>query len=305
MLRHEQRFNVAVSRARDRAVLVRSVKREELNPHDLKARLIAHFENPMPDQEEIEDALSACESNFERDVMERLLDRGYRVQSQVGSLGYLIDMVVEGPNGTRLAIECDGDRFHGPEQWQHDMRRQRTLERVGWRFWRCFASSFYRNPDLVMSDLTEMLTRMGIEPVPVSGKDRPLNRFTEHRIVQPAAADQQHVRIPEPVLGQLDGRGTPEARSDTSGGIAIGDKVVLVFSDNQKRIAARLTEAANDLEKGRVSVTSPLGRAILGFEEGDEIELALENGTLRKVLIESVEKVLPTLEASEAALAAE
>ena len=49
MLRYEQRFNVAVSRARDRAVLVRSVRREELNPNDLKARLIAHFENPMPD----------------------------------------------------------------------------------------------------------------------------------------------------------------------------------------------------------------------------------------------------------------
>ena len=44
MLRYEQRFNVAVSRARDRLILVRSVRREELNPNDLKARLIAHFE---------------------------------------------------------------------------------------------------------------------------------------------------------------------------------------------------------------------------------------------------------------------
>src|SRR5438874_1537600 len=32
MLRYQQRFNVAVSRGRDRVVLVRSVKREELNP---------------------------------------------------------------------------------------------------------------------------------------------------------------------------------------------------------------------------------------------------------------------------------
>ena len=48
MLRYEQRFNVAVSRARDRLVLVRSVAREDLHPDDLKAQLIAHFENPMP-----------------------------------------------------------------------------------------------------------------------------------------------------------------------------------------------------------------------------------------------------------------
>ena len=46
-LRYEQRFNVAVSRARDRVVLVRSLRREDLNPSDLKARLIAHFDEPM------------------------------------------------------------------------------------------------------------------------------------------------------------------------------------------------------------------------------------------------------------------
>ena len=111
MLRYEQRFNVAVSRARDRVVLVRSVKREELNPNDLKARLIAHFENPMPELEEIEDALAVCESNFERDLMQKLLERGYRVQGQVGSIGYRIDMVVEGADRRRLAVECDGDRY--------------------------------------------------------------------------------------------------------------------------------------------------------------------------------------------------
>ncbi len=165
MLRYEQRFNVAVSRARDRVVLVRSVRREELNPSDLKARLIAHFENPMPEQEEIDDALSVCESNFERNLMQRLLECGYRVQGQVGCIGYRIDMVVEGADRRRLAIECDGDRYHGPEQWRQDMRRQRVLERVGWRFWRCFASSFYRDPDGTLNDLVEMLTRMGIQPM--------------------------------------------------------------------------------------------------------------------------------------------
>ena len=119
-LKYEQRFNVAVSRARDRAVLVRSVKREELNPSDLKARLIAHFESPMPEVKITGDALDACESPFERDVMSQLLERGYRVQAQVGSLGYRIDMVAEGANGARLAIECDGDRYHGPDVWRQE-----------------------------------------------------------------------------------------------------------------------------------------------------------------------------------------
>jgi very-short-patch-repair endonuclease len=289
MQRYEQRFNVAVSRARDRVVLVRSVRREELNPNDFKARLIAHFENPMPDREEVSDALSACESNFERDLMLRLLDRGYRVRGQVGSLGYRIDMVVEGSNGARLAVECDGDRFHGPQQWQQDMRRQRTLERVGWRFWRCFASSFYRAPEAIINDLCEMLSRLGIEPTTRDAAGIVQHRFTEHRTIQPPAGPDSGATISasgEEPLSEL----LAVDVSDTK--ISVGDKVVLVFSDDQKKLSARLVDSTNDLEKGRLSVHSPLGQAVLGAEEGDEIDLPLENGRQRKVLIESVESAL-------------
>jgi very-short-patch-repair endonuclease len=290
MLRYEQRFNVAVSRARDRVVLVRSVRREELNPNDLKARLIAHFENPMSELEPIEDELSVCESKFERDLMQRLLERGYRVRGQVGSIGYRIDMVVEGADRRRLAIECDGDRYHGPEQWRQDMRRQRVLERVGWRFWRCFASSFYRDPDGMLNDLIEMLTRMGIQPTGSDEASHPQRRFTEHRIVERPAAEAQ----PSPDVGGIDLSDVEikdaEDTTPTSTGVALGDRVVLVYADDQKRISVRMSEGGNDLERGRLSAISPLGKAILGAEEGDEVELPLENGRQRKVLIESVGK---------------
>jgi very-short-patch-repair endonuclease len=292
MLRYEQRFNVAVSRARDRLVLVRSVRREELNPNDLKARLIAHFENPMPELEVIEDAMAVCESNFERDLMQKLLERGYCVQGQVGSAGYRIDMVVEGAERRRLAIECDGDRFHGPEQWRQDMRRQRVLERVGWRFWRCFASSFYRDPEQTLNDLLETLTRIGIEPIGKGGPVRSERRFTEHRTIEPPAPSVQPpapAEVEEIVPGAFADK-PAEATTPAAAGIGLGDKVVLVFSDNQKRISVRLSEAGGDLEKGQLAIGSPLGKAILGADEGDEVELPLENERHRKVLIEGVEK---------------
>ena len=77
-------------------------------------------------------------------------------------LGHDAD-VVEGATGRRLAVECDGDKYHGPERWADDMRRQRILERVGWRFWRCWASSFVLDPDGCMADLFATLDRFGIE----------------------------------------------------------------------------------------------------------------------------------------------
>jgi very-short-patch-repair endonuclease len=298
MLRYEQRFNVAVSRARDRAVLVRSVRREELNPNDLKARLIAHFENPMPEIEVVDDHLAVCDSDFERDVMKRLLNRGYRVQGQVGSLGYRIDIVVEGTDRRRLAVECDGDRFHGPEQWRQDMRRQRVLERIGWKFWRCFASSFYRDPDGVMNDLIETLTRMGIEPLGGDETLRRQDRFTEHRTVH-ALGGLTTTLAEHEISAEATGmEGTSTGRGDevTTAHAGLGDKVVLFFADTKKRVSARLFEEGDDLDKGRLSIHSALGKVVCSAEEGDEVEYS-DGQLVRKVLIESVEKSL-TLEVS-------
>ena len=163
------------------------------------------------------------------------------------------------------------------------------LERVGWRFWRCFASNFYRDPDGVLNELVEMLTRMGIEPVGKSETSRPERRFTEHRTIKPVAAE----RPSSAAVSGIDLDGLAAMAGDATlaaTGIGLGDKIVLLFADDHKRISARLTEGANDLEKGRLSVSSPLGKSILGAEEGDEVELPLENGKQRKVLIESVEK---------------
>jgi hypothetical protein len=85
--------------------------------------------------------------------------------------------VVEGANGQRLAVECDGDGYHEPERWAGDMRRQRILERVGWRFWRCWASSFTLDPDSCMVDLFWTLERLGIEP---GGDSQAASVYTAH-----------------------------------------------------------------------------------------------------------------------------
>jgi transcription elongation GreA/GreB family factor len=51
-----------------------------------------------------------------------------------------------------------------------------------------------------------------------------------------------------------------------------------------------MVDGSNDLDKGHVSVSSPLGKAVLGAEDGDEVLFRLDDGRERKVLIESVEK---------------
>ena len=162
---YDQRFNVAASRARDRMVLVRSVRLEELSAADLRRTLLEHFAQPIGSNDEAKSLVDMCESGFERDVYGELFRRGYRVMPQVPAAGYRIDMVVEGADDRRLAIELDGDEFHGPDRWQADMARQRVLERAGWTFWRCFASTWSMRRDDVLAELLDQLQRMGIEPL--------------------------------------------------------------------------------------------------------------------------------------------
>ncbi|MGO3120682.1 AAA domain-containing protein, partial [Psychrobacter sp.] len=162
-----QRMNVAASRARDRMYLVRSIELNELSQADhYRSELIKHFQAPfMQDEEEVTELRDKCESPFEKEVFDLLIEKGYRVVPQVTAGAYRIDMVVEGENDNSLAIECDGDRYHGPDKWDSDIQRQRILERAGWKFWRCFASTFVTRKEEVTQDLLAELERLEIYPI--------------------------------------------------------------------------------------------------------------------------------------------
>ncbi|WP_201605670.1 AAA domain-containing protein [Psychrobacter sp. JCM 18903] len=178
-----QRMNVAASRARDRMYLVRSIELDELSQADhYRAELIKHFQAPfMQNEEQVADLRDKCESPFETEVFNLLVERGYRVVPQVKAGAYRIDMVVEGENDNSLAIECDGDRYHGPDKWDSDMQRQRILERAGWKFWRCFASTFVTRKKEVIQDLLAELERLEIYPITTDTAHS--SSYVESRIV--------------------------------------------------------------------------------------------------------------------------
>jgi very-short-patch-repair endonuclease len=179
----QQRFNVAASRAKDRMYLFRSFRRDDVkNPNDLRGKLIDHLRNPLAQEhKQVESLRELCESDFEERVFDALVAQGYRVIPQVPAGGFRIDLVVEGPENRRLAIECDGARYHGPERYFDDLNRQRVLERAGWTFWRCWGSTFYRDPASVLAGLFDTLTEMGITPM--GGNAEVQNGYVEIREV--------------------------------------------------------------------------------------------------------------------------
>jgi very-short-patch-repair endonuclease len=178
----ERRFNVAMSRAKDQVWLFHSATLNDLSPKDLRAQLLRYCQNPTCKQQTVggvdveELAKRARNANrsdpadkppapfdswFEVDVFLRIAARGYLVIPQHEVHGYFIDLAVVGQKG-KLAVECDGDHWHGPEQWESDAGRQRDLERCGFPFFRIRESAFYLDPDAALEPLWEELKRQGI-----------------------------------------------------------------------------------------------------------------------------------------------
>jgi very-short-patch-repair endonuclease len=179
----QRRFNVAASRARDQMWLFYSATMNHLSEQCFRRRLLGHFLNPLShisqalgeDAEElrersfranrmIEKPPTPFDSWFEVDVALQIASNGYRVVPQYEFADKRIDLVVQGEK-LQLAVECDGDFWHGVDAYAADMERQRKLERCGWNFFRIRESRYYADPEHSLAPLWVLLDRMGISSI--------------------------------------------------------------------------------------------------------------------------------------------
>jgi len=171
-LEDERRFNVAVSRAIEQIWLFHSIEIEDLsNTNDLRYKLLDHFENykikqyidkqliSVPKIKSRGTQPSPYDSWFEVEVRNDITSKGYCVipQYEVAKGKYRIDLVTILPSGIKIAIECDGDNWHGAEQQQNDLMRQKVLERCGWQFFRIRGYEYYTDRVKALEPLWNLL----------------------------------------------------------------------------------------------------------------------------------------------------
>jgi very-short-patch-repair endonuclease len=178
----QRKFNVAVSRAKDQLWLFHTPTLNNLRADCLRYQLLNYCSNPRMQALEMEgidlptlkEAASSSrrsqqplpspfDSWFEIDVFLEIIARGFRVCPQLEVAGFRIDLVIIGMEG-RFAVECDGDPYHGPDQYLSDLKRQTELERSGWTFFRVSSSVFYRDRVSALSELWKVLESKGVFP---------------------------------------------------------------------------------------------------------------------------------------------
>ncbi len=163
----ENRLNVAISRAKQKIYIVTSINPSELQVEDtknegpriLKKYLEYAFAVSERDEETAKQILLSFgdestpgqtvsfDSDFENQIYDALVEKGYQVDTQVGIGGYSIDLAIKKNGGYVLGIECDGRLYHSSKSSrERDYHRQKYLESRGWRIYRVWSTNWWKNP---------------------------------------------------------------------------------------------------------------------------------------------------------------
>jgi superfamily I DNA and/or RNA helicase/very-short-patch-repair endonuclease len=173
----ENRLNVAVSRAKTKVYVVTSFEPEELIVENSKNNGPKLFKKYLQYSREISngnlnfanDILEELsnigvitnrdvrfDSDFEEEVYNVLQQKGYDVETQIGTSGYLIDLAIYDniTSSYVLGIECDGATYHGsPSARERDVHRQKFLESRGWIIERIWSTDWWKSKKQVINSL--------------------------------------------------------------------------------------------------------------------------------------------------------
>ena len=178
----ENRLNVAVSRAKKKIYVVTSIEPEELEVDSSKNNGPKLFKkylqyvrevsngnkeaaqmvlNSVLDSRVNRNTIKKHDSDFEGEVYEALVKRGYEVHTQVGVSGYKIDLAIYDTKTSSyiLGIECDGATYHSSKSArERDIHRQRYLESRGWKIQRIWSKNWWRDANGEVDRIDGILT---------------------------------------------------------------------------------------------------------------------------------------------------
>ena len=163
----ERRLNVAVTRAREKVVIITSIKATDIDTEAkaIGVQTLRHYLNYAEHGPEVLDTIKPKENEFEsfldEDVAAEIEKMGYKVVPQIGCSEYRIDLGVVDPAtpGTYiLGIECDGTTYKASNTARdRDRLRDQVLKRLGWQIQHVWSPSWVARRDSEISRLKDTL----------------------------------------------------------------------------------------------------------------------------------------------------
>ena len=162
-----RRLNVAITRARKRLEVISTINPYEYDDNNLKKiglkafiQYLRFVKSGGKDMGDLK--IDRIPMNpFEKDIYDTLIEAGIGLVPQYGVSGYRLDFAVQHPYEKGkfiLAIEADGATYHTSETARdRDHIRQKHLERLGWKFHRIWAPSWYKRKEQELENVLSVI----------------------------------------------------------------------------------------------------------------------------------------------------
>jgi len=171
----ERRLNVAVTRAREKVVLITSIKSSDIDP-EVQALGIQTLRTYLDYAEHGIDSLNRVkakegtfDSALDEDVANEIKKLGYTIVLEVGCSGYKIDIGVVDPVSKGhylLGVECDGYTYKSSSSARdRDRLREQVLRQLGWRIHRIWAPAWIARRDSEIRRLKEAIEQAQVQQI--------------------------------------------------------------------------------------------------------------------------------------------
>ena len=288
-----RRLNVLFTRAKHNLVLFTSLRPDDIKANQNSTLGLKAFKGYLEYASSGKlDAGSITnrepDSDFEIYVMEKLQSIGCEVVPQVGVNGYYIDLGVKHPdylNGFLLGIECDGAMYHSSKSARdRDRIRQDVLEGLGWDIYRIWSTDWFHNPNKEFEKL-----KIYIEKA-LSRKNIHIKAKEEARLSNVIEIQQKVKTLftAEKTINKI----AKKQKIDSNNNIVeFHDTVTFEYLDDHDQGIGTVTivQGPSDVSRGVINQHSAIGRALIGSEINEEVEVNLPKGS-RVLLVKEIRK---------------
>jgi superfamily I DNA and/or RNA helicase/very-short-patch-repair endonuclease len=195
----ERRLNVAITRAREKAVLVASIKATDIDvraetPRGVVAlrSYLEYAEKGSASTEKLAPGSGEFHSSIEEDVAEEIRKMGYEVELQVGASEYTIDIAVvdpQDPGSFLLGVECDGPTYKSSNSARdRDRLREQVLRQLGWHMYRIWSPSWIGRKQSEVRKLKDELQKAS------ESKSKPARQIAEETSKEKSSVAETEVQ---------------------------------------------------------------------------------------------------------------
>ena len=165
-----RRLNVAISRARYEMKVFSTLRSDDIDSSRTSSEGVAgikaflqYSEKGISSLPQKQNILTGPQKTFEKMVAQALQDRGYTVETNIGSSGYKIDIAIVNPDNPSeylLGILTDGLTYRAAKTAKdRELNQAGVLKMLGWNIYKLWSLDWWDNPEKVLTDIEKAIAQ--------------------------------------------------------------------------------------------------------------------------------------------------